>query len=293
MNSRSEQPRICICILNYNNGDKTIVCLESIFGQSYKDYNIIIIDNHSTDNSRVTIEFFLDAAGISFKKVSPAGQNPLSGEKAPLVVIVESEKNGGYSNGNNLGISMAKESGTFSNLLIINNDLQLEPDFLRSMVERYNYLKDKNKTNKIALGAMEFNTRGKLVHQGFHFLNLPTGIPLPFKLYPYFRYIVGSCIFIDIDAPLMDESFFLYYDDVQYTKILERNNYIIDTCAKAHFVHEVGSTTRKNYKMYKIVYKSLKRFYSLNYPYFLVSALGFEVPINYMRCKIRFIKNIW
>lgn len=277
-----------ICILNYNNGLKTVKCIESILNQTYTEYRIIIIDNHSKDDSLSVITSFLNTNNLSCLSIKNGSYASSIKEIFPQVVIIESGVNGGYSSGNNLGIKLARFAGIFTNILIINNDLVLDRGFLGEITTKYNSLQQEYNSNKIALGATEFNPDGKLTHNGFHYLHIPTGLCVNFPLFPSFKYIVGSCIFVDIDAPIMDESFFLYYDDIQYSKILLRNNYKLAACDKASYMHEVGATTKKDPFLYKIVFKSTKRFYKLNYPFFLVPAILVRMPINYLRSKMNY-----
>jgi hypothetical protein len=283
-----------ICILNYNNGLKTVKCIESILNQTFREYRIIVIDNNSNDDSLSIITSFLKTNKLSSLSVKNNSIQEALKENFPPVVLIESDVNGGYSYGNNLGINLAKFAGIFTNLLIINNDLVLQPGFLAEITNKYNTLRKELNSGKIALGATELNQNGKVTHRGFHYLNIPTGLCLNFPLFPSFRYIVGSCIFTNIDAPLMDESFFLYYDDTQYSKILLKNHYSLDASVNAMYFHEVGATTKKDPVVYKIVYQSTKRFYRLNYPLFLVPAILIRMPVNYLRTKIAYtLKNLF
>jgi GT2 family glycosyltransferase len=92
------------------------------------------------------------------------------------VFLVRSDKNGGYSYGNNLGISFAKSLALFSYLLIINNDIVLKENFLEEMVNCYEGLRIRFKTEKIALGGTELGEDGRFHHKGFHYIHLLTGI---------------------------------------------------------------------------------------------------------------------
>ena len=43
--------KIFIIILNWNKGDLTIDCLESLYKMSYRDFEVILVDNGSVDDS--------------------------------------------------------------------------------------------------------------------------------------------------------------------------------------------------------------------------------------------------
>jgi GT2 family glycosyltransferase len=274
----------CICILNYNNGPKTVRCISGIQRQTLRAYSIIIIDNNSTDDSLAVIQEYLGKNQLQFRFAEPGNASgnivPGPGE----ILIVKSARNGGYSSGNNLGISLAKSLNVFSYLLIINNDVVLKENFLEETVKRYEDLRNRCGTPKIALCATEHGTDGKVHHNGFHYLHLPSGIPFATPVFPSFQYIVGSCIFTGVDAPMMDESYFLYFDDTQYSKNLLRNGYILESSPTSHFIHDVGGTIRKDH--HGMNYKSLRRFYSLNYPFLLPVVVPFQVILGiYLRIR--------
>jgi len=44
-------PKVAIIILNYNGWKDTIECLESVLRNDYPNYQVIVVDNGSPDNS--------------------------------------------------------------------------------------------------------------------------------------------------------------------------------------------------------------------------------------------------
>jgi len=43
--------KVAIIILNWNGWEDTIECLESVFRNTYPNYQVIVLDNGSTDDS--------------------------------------------------------------------------------------------------------------------------------------------------------------------------------------------------------------------------------------------------
>ncbi len=103
----SSQPLVSVVIVNYNSACLLKPCLASIQSQSLQDYEIIVVDNASGDDSMVHAETFGHAHTI---------YNPT---------------NFGFAAGQNLGIQHAK--GAY--VLALNFDIRLEPDFLANMIE--------------------------------------------------------------------------------------------------------------------------------------------------------------
>ncbi|MFW9952803.1 MAG: glycosyltransferase, partial [Candidatus Thorarchaeota archaeon] len=79
-------PFVNIVILNYNRAQDSINCIHSIKDIDYPNFNIILIDNYSTDNS------------VNFLK-----------EHLKDVEIIETGENLGYTGGVNFGLKIAEE----------------------------------------------------------------------------------------------------------------------------------------------------------------------------------------
>ena len=48
----SENPLVSVIVLNYNAGELLLNCIESVKKSSYKNLEIIVVDNISTDKSQ-------------------------------------------------------------------------------------------------------------------------------------------------------------------------------------------------------------------------------------------------
>jgi len=103
---------VSIIIVNYNTKKITNDCIQSIISKtSGLDYEIIVVDNASTDGSR---EFFESDKRINY---------------------IYSERNGGFGYGNNLGMKVAKGKYFFllnSDTLLINNAIKEFFDYAES-----------------------------------------------------------------------------------------------------------------------------------------------------------------
>ena len=100
-------------ILNYNDSTTTINLLNSI--KNFKVLNrIIVVDNHSKDNSYQKLREFEDNK----------------------IKVIQSERNGGYGYGNNLGIKYLKETDNSDLILIANPDVQFTEDVVNQMIEK-------------------------------------------------------------------------------------------------------------------------------------------------------------
>jgi len=72
--SMQEWPKVAIIILNWNGWKDTIECLESVFRNTYPNYQVIVIDNGSTDGSMEKIKIWAEGKQ---KVLTPKQTHPL------------------------------------------------------------------------------------------------------------------------------------------------------------------------------------------------------------------------
>jgi len=106
-----ENNLVSIIIINYNGKHHLEKCLKSLMQIDYKNYEIILVDNNSIDDS------------IDFVK-----------KFYPSVGIIQLEKNYGFAEPNNIGAK--KATGEF--LLFLNNDTIVKPNFISELVKVIN-----------------------------------------------------------------------------------------------------------------------------------------------------------
>lgn len=104
-------PKVFIIILNWNGLKDTLECLESLSRLVYPNFEVIVVDNCSSDDSTASIR-----------------------RKFPRVFVIENSKNLGYTGGNNIGISRALEQGA-DYVWLLNNDTVVDPDTLMKLVD--------------------------------------------------------------------------------------------------------------------------------------------------------------
>jgi len=176
---------ISIIIVNYNGKKWLKKVLDSLSCQTYKNFEIIFVDNKSIDES---VEFVA--------------------ENYPKVNIIKSEKNLGFSGGNNLGIKVAK--GEY--ILLLNNDTWLDNNFLEKIVTFY----EKSNYDIVCAVEADYYTKECQVY---------TNLLDPFGHYVYIKggdgsrefYLSASCLFFNkniyYETRGLDENFFMYAED--------------------------------------------------------------------------------
>jgi len=283
---------IGIIVLNYNNGHRTLGCIESILVQSFQNFRIMVVDNGSLDDSVKVIIHFLFENHVEHTLVSQNESTEMGKFPEKKIMVIQAEKNGGYAAGNNIAIRIVRKTGIFTHVLILNNDTELSPDFLEKMILKYQTEKKKRGIDKIAIGSRETDQTGKIRNQGFHYLNIPSGLVFNFPFFPSFRYIVGSCIFLPASTPLMDDRYFLYYDDVAFSKILKKDHYFLTTLSSSCYKHETGSTTKKSPHLHLTIFRSMKIFYLKNYPLLFPLVVTLRFLLNLILCRPRIAADL-
>lgn len=124
--------RVAVVILNYNDSDNTVHCIESIERHNSAPIKYIVVDNGSPDRMVVAS---LDSW---FKSVF--GRQYLLSEHPegilPRMTFIPHSQNIGYASGNNIGLQAAFHDDEITHILIINNDILLTEDIIPTLLEK-------------------------------------------------------------------------------------------------------------------------------------------------------------
>jgi GT2 family glycosyltransferase len=106
----SPWPSVGIIILNWNGGEDTLACLNSLSRLDYPARRVLLVDNGSGDDSLAQVRArFAD------------------------VTVIENGRNLGYAGGNNVGLRWALAQ-KLDYALLLNNDTEVAPDALQRLV---------------------------------------------------------------------------------------------------------------------------------------------------------------
>ena len=106
----TQQSAISVVIVNWNGAEHLPVCLNSLRAQTFRDFEIILVDNHSHDESLSLIA--RDYADVK---------------------VIALRENRGFAGGSNAGIRAAHGSM----IVLLNNDTAAEPRWLESIVAAF------------------------------------------------------------------------------------------------------------------------------------------------------------
>lgn len=224
--------RVSIILVNYNGFEDTVGCVESLLQIDYSNFEIVIVDNGSSDDYRKLREEY----------------------NSSNVIVLDSGKNLGFSGGNNIGIRYAIERGT-DYILLLNNDTIVEPDFLAHMVFAANEHNDGYVITNKMMYAFE---KGKIWCAGGNF-DPKTSRTSAYGInetdrdeYNHRREInfaSGCCMLIPSKVlyavGLMKEDYFLYCEDTDYCLRIQKAGFGILYEPKSKIYHKVNASTNK------------------------------------------------
>ena len=260
--------RVAIIILNWNGWEDTIECLESLYQINYPNYNVILVDNASSDESlekiskyaegkiKVKSSFFnynSDNKPIDVIHYAEESEFENNMDLNPnTLIIIKNKKNYGFAEGNNIGIRFALKNLNSDYILLLNNDTVVDKDFLNHMVEKG------EKSKKIGIlgpkiyyyndpqriwcigGKIDWKfARG--LHVGINEVDKGQ-----YNKIKEFDYISGSAFLIKRDVidkiGLMDKKFFLYFEESDWALRASEMGYKSGYIPKAKIWHKISKS---------------------------------------------------
>ncbi len=190
-----EKPLVSIIILNYNAGELLINCVESILQSNFKNYEVLVVDNNSNDNSDIQCK-----------------------EKFKEIILVKNFKNFGFCEGNNIGIKHAK--GKF--IIIINPDTIVTSNWINEFLNAYQNNGDGIYQPKVISleDKKTILSTGNMIHLfGFGFArDKGNQNTKHLEKVEKITYSSGTCIFTTTKLlkklDMFDPFLFLYHDDL-------------------------------------------------------------------------------
>ncbi len=227
MNMR-KSPDISIVLLNWNGVEDTLACLDSLCSLTYTNYNIIVVDNGSTDDSVHQIK-----------------------TNFPNLIVIESGQNLGYAEGNNVGIRYALEHDA-EFILLLNNDTIVAPDVLDQLANTALQSPEvgvfgatlfyMDKPDTIWFGGAQWNAKTLK----FDYPYQDQDKALPANQSTETDYACGAALFFRAEVArsigLLDARFFLVWEESDWCLRATRAGYGCKQVPTAYVWHKVGAS---------------------------------------------------
>jgi len=224
--------KIYIIILTHNQIKDTLLCLSSLVKVSVKNYRtkIIIIDNASSDNTPKIIK-----------------------KKYPQIRIIRNKQNLGFSKGVNQGLEIALEDKEMKYVLLLNNDTQVERNFLEKLVSTA----QSKKAIGIVAPALKHYVKNQLFYGLEGHLDKNIGIcthrnlrSLRSRKLVYADFVSGCCMLIKREVlekiGLFEEKYYLYLEDVDYCLMAKKEGFRVALDPAIVISHQVSASFSAN-----------------------------------------------
>ena len=246
-----EPARLGVVLVNYKRWSDTIECLESVF-RSTIPLRVIVVDNGSGDGSLDRIAEWADGTReaaplkadmarfsqpalpkpIPYRRISTDALGAAGGASDVLLTLVDSGGNLGFAAGNNIGLRLFLTDPRIEFFWLLNNDTVIEATAAAALVTRM------SATHKIGMcGTVVrfYHTPDMIQVLGGSRFSLLTGQGKgigarqpaamafdPAKVTAEIDFVLGASLatsraFLEVVGP-MDESFFLYFEEIEWAK---------------------------------------------------------------------------
>ena len=271
-----EPGRTAIVILNWNDWKDTIECLESVYRIDYPNYDVILVDNGSTDDSVDRIKDYCKGRAVvdSSFMGSSTGNKPirmlehslesdlihentteddrlLSLPSNSRLILIRNGKNCGYAEGNNIGIRYALKNLSPEYILLLNNDTVVDQRSINELVATF--------SGDSRIGAVEplvycYDNPTCVQFSGGGRIDFYRGACIE-DIHPKrgendkVGCLTGCCFLVSRElienVGVMDPDFFLYWEEADWSVRMLRSGFKILFNPSARIWHKGGNTTRK------------------------------------------------
>lgn len=234
--------KISIVITNFNGLRWLKPCLDSVRQQDYKNFEVVFVDNRSTDTS------------VSFVR-----------SHYPEVKVVENERDEGFAQGNNIGVQHA--SGEY--ILLLNTDTAASPTLLQDLKRAFQeiphlgvvqpkllFMYDPSKLD--SCGSL-FSWTGFLQHIGNQ---KPAHRPEYNRAFPVFA-VKGACLMfrrelLEKTGGLFDKDYYCYFEETDFCLRAWLAGYECWYYPKAKLQHAMGGVMGRLFPTPYVQYHSFK-----------------------------------
>ena len=196
--------KVAFCVVTWNNADVIATCLDSLLAQQGVDYDIYLIDNASTDNTRAALSQY------------------------PNMHVTYSDSNRGFAGGNNILIKQALADPDVRYVALINSDAVLAPDWTATLVA---FAENHGHVGSLQGLTLDFFDNSIIDSQHIYVNQYLVGVQygyselvMPDQYYPRKVFGVNAAAAIytramiealpDRQHGFLDERFHMYYEDV-------------------------------------------------------------------------------
>lgn len=237
---------IAAVIVTYNRKTLLLECIEKLFNQTVDSFDILIVDNHSTDGTYNALNRYLENSRISY---------------------IDTGSNLGGAGGFQYGMKAAVEAG-YEYVWIMDDDSMPTESALEELIDAYKSLDD----NVGFLSSKVMWTDGSICNMNIQRVSATKKVTdfseafIPIVVASFVSLFIPSTVINDVGLPFKE--FFIWTDDWEYTKRIA-NKYPCYLITDSVVIHKTASNTGSNIALdsddrldrYKYAYRNEMYFY--------------------------------
>jgi hypothetical protein len=224
------EPLVAVVILNWNAREETLACLESVARSDWPNMIVIVVDNGSEEDVEIAVK-----------------------DRRPETIVILNDANLGFAGGMNAGLRRALDHGA-DYVLLLNNDTIVDKAMVRELVEVARAHPDAGIVSPLELRietpdvVSSFGLRCDL-RRGWQGPPLGSGERDDGQFHGV-REVdssAGTAMLVPAsvvrEVGLLDESLFLYIEDVDWSLRMRRGGRRIYAALDARLWHRAGSAS--------------------------------------------------
>ena len=226
-----DKPKVYIVLLNWNGLKDTLECLASVYKSDYRNFEVIVVDNASSDNSVNIIH-----------------------EAYPQVTMIENNENLGFTGGNNVAMHYAMAHDA-DYMWLLNNDTVVEGDTVSKMIEIAEGSQDIGLVSPVVYyydDPNKWQFAGSYMDWEKFSLIYPDPINEVGKEFQYGRNVClwGTALLIRRSMVekigYLKEDYFAYWEDTEYSLRGMANGFRNTVCTSAKIFHKSPTDPSKH-----------------------------------------------
>jgi len=262
--------KVHVIVLNWNGWADTSSCLSSLEHLNYEHYQVIVVDNGSTDDSASRLR-----------------------RQFPALELIETGKNLGFAGGCNVGIRQALGQGA-DFIWLLNNDTTVDPGALQALVDK---ARENQRIGAVGSVIYFMDEPQRIQAWGGGYINLWLGRSEHFLKRisdRQIQFLTGASLLLSRPAlqavGMLDEGFFMYWEDADFCFRLRRAGLQLAVAGRSIVWHK-GSTTlgKGSVSSYQYFNASAARFFRKHAP---VPVFSFWVGFT-LRLAKRILMGDW
>ncbi len=271
--------RTAVLLVNWNNGHECVHCIDSLLGMDTDGFDIVVVDNHSSDGSVAHIlgwcqdpvpptesdrrpgVVYATLAGLQpvpAQLLEPSSTLPPITRRGVRLFVVPAGGNRGFAAGNNLGLRAAGQDA-YRHFWLLNTDTVVHRQALPALLRR---AAEDPGIGMVGSTLLYFDAPGRVQALGGAWLDprrmltAHIGIGEPAALIPShpaavearMAYVVGASMLVSAqfvhDVGPMQEDYFLYFEELDWAQ-RGRGRYRLGYAPDSLVYHRVGSSSQQ------------------------------------------------